>query len=139
VTRAYVRASVEARAQQRCEYCQLPQASVELLALPRFHVEHILPKKHGGSDELGNLALACHHCNFFKGANLAGIDSATGAITPLFNPRVLTWHQHFIVHRLQIDGRTDIGRVTATVLSMNRLDRLRLRFHMLKLGLVWPG
>jgi hypothetical protein len=25
------------------------------------------------------------------------------------------------------------------VLSMNRLDRLRLRFHMLKLGLVWPG
>lgn len=135
---AYVRASVAARAHHRCEYCRLPQASVELPALPRFHVEHIVPKKHGGGDGLRNLALACHHCNFFKGANLTGIDSATGAITPLFNPRVLKWHEHFIVHQLQVDGRTDIGRTTVRVLSMNRLDRLHLRSHIRRLHLPWP-
>ena len=50
-----------------------------------------------------------------------------------------SWHQHFIVHRLQVDGRSDIGRTTVRVLNMNTLDRLRLRSHVARLGLSWPG
>lgn len=33
-------------------------------------VEHILPRRHGGSDELDNLALACGRCNHQKGYRL---------------------------------------------------------------------
>lgn len=30
-------------------------------------IEHIVPRNHGGTDELGNLALACRRCNTAKG------------------------------------------------------------------------
>ena len=33
-------------------------------------IEHILPRRHGGSDELANLALACARCNHQKGYRL---------------------------------------------------------------------
>jgi hypothetical protein len=51
-----IRAQVRERAQNACEYCHLHQDDSPLAAL---HVEHIIPKTHGGSDALGNLALAC--------------------------------------------------------------------------------
>jgi len=44
----------------------------------RFHVEHIVPKQHSGSDDAENLALACEWRNLHKGPNLAGIDEMTG-------------------------------------------------------------
>ena len=46
------------RAGHRCEYCQLRQDDSPLALL---HVEHILPRFHGGSDDLDNLALARSH------------------------------------------------------------------------------
>ncbi|MEI6535112.1 MAG: HNH endonuclease, partial [Verrucomicrobiaceae bacterium] len=55
-----IKAQVRSRAAQRCEYCQLRQSNSPLAAL---HVEHIIPRKHGGNDELSNLALACIDCN----------------------------------------------------------------------------
>lgn len=33
-------------------------------------VEHILPRRHGGGDDLENLALACGRCNHQKGYRL---------------------------------------------------------------------
>ena len=30
-------------------------------------LEHIVPKNHGGTDDLGNLAIACARCNSEKG------------------------------------------------------------------------
>lgn len=33
-------------------------------------IEHIVPKNHGGTDELGNVALACAGCNNAKGVHL---------------------------------------------------------------------
>lgn len=30
-------------------------------------LEHIVPRCHGGTDDLGNLALACARCNHLKG------------------------------------------------------------------------
>ena len=45
---AAVRDLVRRRAVNRCEYCRLPQS-----ALPHapFHVEHVVAKQHGGSDD----------------------------------------------------------------------------------------
>ena len=71
------KAIVRERAGFRCEYCQLHQDDSPLAVL---HVEHIVPRKHGGSDDIENLALACIDCNLHKGPNLTGIDPDTGEI-----------------------------------------------------------
>lgn len=71
-----VRRFVRERAGHRCEYCQLHQDDSPLAAL---HIEHIRPRKHGGTDDEENLALACIDCNLRKGPNLTGIDPLTDA------------------------------------------------------------
>src|SRR5438270_1501745 len=76
------RVLVRTRARNCCEYCLLPQDGCSLT----HHIEHIISRQHGGSDDHGNLALACHRCNRSKGPNLTGIDPSTAEIVPLFNP-----------------------------------------------------
>ena len=83
-TRAFVRQ----RAAHRCEYCHLHQDDSPLAAL---HIEHIRPRKHGGSDDESNLCLACIDCNLHKGSNLTGIDSLSGVVTELLHPRRQRW------------------------------------------------
>ena len=118
---------VRDRAGDRCEYCQLRQIDEPFL---RFHVEHIIPRQHGGGDDTSNLALACGHCNLHKGPNLAGIDPETDAIVALFNPRREIWDHHFEVRGMYIAGRTVTGRATARVLDMNASVRLELRAEL---------
>jgi 5-methylcytosine-specific restriction endonuclease McrA len=36
--------------------------------ISRATIEHIMPKNHGGSDDLSNLGIACARCNHEKGA-----------------------------------------------------------------------
>lgn len=93
----------------------------------RFHVEHIIPKQHGGSDDETNLALACHHCNLHKGPNLTGIDPQTRLITPLFHPRQQRREDHFELVGTAVRGLTAVGRTTVVVLAMNAPIRLELR------------
>jgi hypothetical protein len=50
-------------------------------------VDHIVSRKHGGLSTLENLALACVICNRYKGSDLASLDSQTGELSRLFNPR----------------------------------------------------
>jgi 5-methylcytosine-specific restriction endonuclease McrA len=126
-----LRAQVRQRAGNRCEYCGLPQ---EVAPFPIFHVEHILPRKHGGGDESSNLCLACNHCNLHKGCNLSGRDPETGAVTRLFNPRVDRWSEHFKLERASIIGLTATGRTTLRVLNMNDAERVELRLEALELG-----
>lgn len=118
------KALVRDRVGYRCEYCQLHQDDSPLASL---HVEHVIPKKHGGSDELDNLALACIDCNLHKGPNLTGIDPETGEITQLFHPRRQRWSDHFEWAGLYVAGRTAVGRTTFRVLNMNSDDRIVLR------------
>jgi hypothetical protein len=89
---------------------------------PGFHVDHIVARQHGGATDLGNLALACLHCNRHKGPNLTGIDPLTGSITPLFNPRRDVWSQHFQWREAELLGRTATGRCTIAVLAINAPD-----------------
>jgi hypothetical protein len=128
-----VRNLVRDRAGDQCEYCRLRQADEPFL---RFHVEHVIPRQHGGGDDASNLALACGHCNLHKGPNLAGIDPETDAIIALFNPRREPWDDHFQVRGMYIAGRTATGRATVRVLDMNASVRLELRAELRGLGRV---
>jgi 5-methylcytosine-specific restriction endonuclease McrA len=115
---------VRERAGNRCEYCQTHQDDSPLSTL---QIEHITPRKHGGSDRLENLALACLECNLHKGSNLAGIDPDSGQVIPLFNPRMDHWDDHFNWSGILIVGKTPTGRATVSVLCMNSDDHLALR------------
>jgi 5-methylcytosine-specific restriction endonuclease McrA len=116
---AATRARVRERAGNRCEYCQLQQEESPLAAL---HVEHVIPKTHGGGDDLDNLASACIDCNLHKGPNLTAVDPQTKQVTKLFNPRLLPWEDHFGWRGPYIVGKTAIGRTTVRVLNMNSED-----------------
>ena len=118
---SHTRTRVRERAGNRCEYCQLHQDDSPLAVL---HVEHIIPKAHGGSDDLGNLALAC---NLHNGPNLTGLDPETTLVTELFHPRQQSWNEHFEWRGIQIAGKTSIGWTTIRVLWMNSEDQLALR------------
>jgi hypothetical protein len=121
---AATRSQVFQRARFRCEYCGLHQDQSPLAAL---HVEHILPRKHGGSDSPENLAIACIDCNLHKGSNVAGYDPETRMLTELFHPRRQLWHEHFERQGAMIVGKTAIGRTTVEVLQLNSDERLQLR------------
>jgi 5-methylcytosine-specific restriction endonuclease McrA len=52
----------------KCIHCNrqlLVAADGELLG--HATIEHIVPRTHGGTDDVANLALACHACNGEKG------------------------------------------------------------------------
>jgi 5-methylcytosine-specific restriction endonuclease McrA len=127
---AATREFVRQRAGSRCEYCLLRQEHSELT----HHIEHIAAKQHGGTDEPGNLALACHRCNLRKGPNLTGIDPRSGVVVPLFHPRRDRWDEHFAWQRVRIEGITATGRATVQVLAMNDARRLELRDALLSRG-----
>ncbi|HQZ68265.1 MAG TPA: HNH endonuclease [Planctomycetaceae bacterium] len=115
---------VRQRANNRCEYCGLHQNQSPLATL---QIEHVTPRKHGGGDELENLALACIDCNLAKSSNIAGRDPETHELTPLFHPRVDQWDDHFSFDGIYVLGRTSVGRTTIYVLNMNSTDQLELR------------
>lgn len=124
---AALRNSVRQRAEDRCEYCRIRQ---EQIPFAIFHIDHIVPKKHGGGDDPSNLALACHRCNFHKGPNLTGIDPDSGTIAPLYHPRKERWEAHFELRDTTIVGITPVGRATVQVLNMNAAERVRLRAEL---------
>ncbi len=123
------------RADSYCEYCQLHQ----VFDLLPHHVDHVVARKHEGPDTEDNLALACVNCSLAKGSNIAGLDSRTGQVTPLFHPRTQRWGDHFRWHGPQIVGRTSIVRATVAVLNMNRPDRVALREMIIAEGTFPPA
>jgi len=120
---ARLRQFVRQRAKNCCEYCGLLQ---DFEPLP-FHIEHIIPRQHGGKDSAENLALACHHCNLHKGTNLSGLDPRTGKLPRLFHPRLDDWDEHFTGHGGEITGLSAIGRTTVKILRINEDGRMQLR------------
>ena len=127
---ASLRADLERRANARCEYCLVPTGAVMWPHEP----DHIIAEQHGGRTELANLALACFHCNRRKGPNVASVDSATGQVVPLFNPRVHRWADHFRLEGPRIVPLTQIGRVTVELLRLNSPERLLVRQALLQAG-----
>jgi hypothetical protein len=55
----------------RCIHCKRKLAiDLEGNPLGQETVEHIIPRTHGGTDAIENLAIACSRCNQGKGARL---------------------------------------------------------------------
>lgn len=111
------RQTVRERAEFLCEYCHSP----ERLSATRFTVDHVIPKSLGGSDDLNNLALACRRCNERRYNFVAGIDSETQEVVPIFNPRRQRWQEHFvwIENGAVIREVTPTGRATCDRLDLN--------------------
>jgi hypothetical protein len=128
---AATRQEVRQRALNRCEYCLLPQ---DVQPFATFHIEHIIARQHGGTDDLANLCLACARCNAAKGTNLASRDPLTGNIERLFDPRHQLWSDHFRLQGHVIVGLTAIGRTTVEALNMNERRRVQLRTELLERG-----
>jgi hypothetical protein len=92
-------------------------------------------RKHGGSEDLSKLCVACERCNLFEGSDLSGIDPASGQVERLFHPRTQAWSDHFETRGPLIVGLTPTGRATVRVLSMNAGQRLQLRAALVAHGL----
>ena len=120
------------RANNRCEYCHLPQAALDLT----FHVDHVVARQHGGETESENLCVACDRCNLKKGPNLASIDPVSGELVPLFNPRSDHWSTHFSRVETEIVGTTAVGRATAALLEFNASRRRDLRAGLIAEGVI---
>ena len=83
---------------------------------------------------MANLALACPHCNYHKGPNLAGLDPATGRLARLFHPRRNRWNAQFAWDGPVLQGRTPIGRTTIQVLFIDHPDRIEARRLLIEVG-----
>jgi hypothetical protein len=125
------REAVASRAVDRCEYCHLRAEYSQL----RFVCDHIISRKHGGSDEPDNLAYSCPHCNSHKLDNIAGLDSPSRDPVRLFNPRSDIWSEHFRWDGAQLVGLTAVGRTTVRVLAVNIFERLRTRRILMAEGI----
>lgn len=114
-----------------CEYCRVSEAD----RLSRFQIDHIIPVKHGGGDEVDNLCLACLRCNSFKGPNVAALDPETGEATKLYDPRSQQWDEHFQINPDgSLAGLSAEGRATIAVLRINDEDRILHRRMAIALG-----
>ena len=119
---AELRRVVTARASRRCEYCLIHEIDTFL----GCQVDHVISEKHGGITDANNLALACAFCNRYKGSDIATLDE-DGQLLPLFNPRLMTWQEHFEFSGVEIEGITAMGRATVRLLRFNDLDRIEER------------
>ncbi|MEZ4514860.1 MAG: HNH endonuclease signature motif containing protein [Chloroflexota bacterium] len=129
---AELRRFVATRAKQRCEYCLMAESE----SFAPMEVDHIVAQKHGGATVASNLAYCCPLCNKHKGSDVASYDPETGALTPLFHPRHDHWQEHFQVYRDgQIWPQTAVGRVTVTILQLNRPERVKERQLLLAYNL----
>lgn len=127
-----IREQVHQRANARCEYCQLPENYVN----QRHQIDHIVARRHEGSDELKNLALACFYCNNGKGSDLSSIDPLTKQPAWLYNPRLHKWNDHFAINsKGLIQGKTPEARATIRLLDMNNPERIELRQILIEAGL----
>ncbi len=135
-----LRRQVRERARGICEYCLIPEAAV----LAAHETDHVIPQKHGGLTEFGNLALSCALCNRYKGSDLASLDPETGDIFPFYNPRCDRWTDHFRLEHAQIIPLTPIGCVTVRIFQINNPERVRERELLIASGIyladgLWGG
>ena len=125
-----IRAKVRERANERCEYCHVP----EDFTFDAHEVDHIYAEKHGGETVEANLCLSCWICNRHKGSDLTSLDPQTRQITPLFHPRDDRWADHFQLDGGIINPITPQGRVTVRLLQLNKRERVDERQLLIALG-----
>jgi HNH endonuclease len=117
---------VRKRANYLCEYCHADERWQFVI----FTIDHILPISERGTDSFENLALACFHCNRYK-SNKQIIGNVQ-----MFNPRQMSWNEHFIWSKdtLRILPKTEIGKATIELLQFNRERLLVIRADDVKIN-----
>ena len=103
-----------------------------------FEIDHIISLKHGGGNELSNLAYACPHCNQHKGSDLTTFLTTYDDIVPLFNPRKHKWSEHFEALNGEIISKSRIGQASIKIFRFNEPDLLILRRILTQAGLYNP-
>ncbi len=121
---------IREQAGDRCEYCQMPRRYDPL----PFQVDHVIAQQHGGETVVENLAWSCLHCNKHKGPNVAGVDSNSGQVVRLLNPRRQQWARHFRWSGAKLSGLTKTGRATIQVLAINDPDAVAFRAELIDEG-----
>jgi HNH endonuclease len=104
-----------------------------------FHIEHVIPKSRGGSDEQDNLALGCPSCNLAKADRLTLTDPQSGAVVEVFNPRTHNWADHFRFEGRVVLGLTPMGRALVATLDLNSSRRQLIRAAEEHAGLRQPS
>jgi HNH endonuclease len=131
-----LRKQVIDRANGCCEFC-----CAQLRYSPNsFHVEHHIPISLGGSSTVENLTLACPQCNLHKASKTEAIDPVMEQVVLIFNPRQMSWLDHFTWSddTLYMIGITSIGRATVELLQTNRENLVNLRWALQQLSLHPP-
>jgi len=128
------RLQIKKRAVYCCEYCRVP----ELFSFIGYEIDHIIPIKHGGSNELNNLALSCAFCNNFKGTDVGTYLLPSLNLIRFFHPRLDTWDDHFTINDASIFSKTKIGEATIKILQLNHSNRIMERKALVSSGLFPP-
>jgi hypothetical protein len=129
-----IKNAVALRAKNRCEYCRIHS---EFSYFP-FHIEHIISLKHGGSNDLENLAYACQICNFSKGTDIATFIGLPTNIIRFYNPRIDIWTENFEIDSSGfIAPISQIGEATIKILELNHPESIIERKEMLRFGLFY--
>ncbi len=122
---ADIRKVVIERAENRCEYCLMPDD--DELNNYTHHIDHIRSLKHRGTSNLDNLAYACMLCNAAKGADIGTTHDECGDFVYFFNPRKDNWSDHFELVDSVIESRTATGWVITLMLRFNTPERIEAR------------
>jgi len=126
-----IRRKVSNRAEDRCEYCKIHERDSYLT----FEVEHIVSQKHGGGDELENLAFACPHCNQHKGTDLTTFLTSYEDIVRIFHPRKHDWFEFFSFEDSgEILPKNRIAEATIKLLKLNEFERIIIRKILIEAG-----
>lgn len=68
---AALRAKIIDRDGGECQLCGSPVREDVDVNHPRYpHLDHVMPRSRGGSDDEANLRLACRQCNVLRGSNV---------------------------------------------------------------------
>lgn len=125
-----VREQAAKRAGHCCEYCKISDQDTYF----GFEVDHVVSRKHGGSNSVENLAYTCFLCNRHKGSDIGSLNKETGEFTRFFNPRIDIWKDHFSMDGAFIIPRTAIGEVTIAILQFNSWARVQERENLIIAG-----
>ena len=96
-------------------------------------VDHIISRKHGGSDELDNLAFACVACNRYKGSDIGSLSTGNRFVR-FFNPRQDEWRTHFKLVGSEIIALTEFADVTIRIFRVNAEVRQLERAELQSIG-----
>jgi 5-methylcytosine-specific restriction endonuclease McrA len=100
MTEQYPNQSVYERYGFKCAYCGIDGSSdFEIWFKANFAIDHIKPRKFGGTNHPDNLALACHSCNLYKGAiDCDSIEKAKEVIRQK-KRQAQDWHERFVLKK----------------------------------------